>query len=236
MDESSDDIRLELVQTPDGELKGPPIEDPDCDESPINVVRMIPGVVDELEILRIDARSVSVAPGNAPGVVLSLVVEFFTVILEVSKAVRVLKIVRETGPLDDGDSVALDRVMKIGEVKTEEELVSAIAEDSIGLDSVMKIGEVKTGGELVVSLPEGLESEDPLVAMDDLMLLDQLPGSETVIVSPEVADGVSPLPGLLEILEPRPHVVRQDTVDNVMTLGSGVPVTIWLSVVGDVKI
>ncbi|CAI6093964.1 unnamed protein product [Clonostachys chloroleuca] len=252
MDEPSDDMRLELVQSPDGELKVPPIEDPELDERPVNVVRMNPGVVDELDILRIDARFVSVAPGNAPGVVLSLVVESFTVIVEVSKVVRVLAIVRETGPLDVEDSVALEGVIKLGEVRTGDELASALFEDSIGLDRVINIGEVRTGDELVSeiaenptgldrvikigelkagdellsSLAESLESEDPLVAIGDPTLLDQLPGTETVIVASEVAGDVSSLLGLSEILEPLPHVVRRDTVDNVMTLGSGVPVTI----------
>jgi hypothetical protein len=262
IDEPSDQIRLELVQTPDTELKGPPIEDPERDKRPVNVVRVIPGVVDELDILRIDASSVSVAPGTVPGGVLSLVADPSIVIVEVSETVRVLTMVRETGPLDDEDSnaldrvmnigelktgdelvseigeepIGLDRVMKIGEVKAGEELVSAIAEDPVGLDKVMKIGELKAGGELVAPLDEGLESKDPLVAMGDPKLLDQLPGIETVIVASEVAGDVSPLLGLSEIPEPLLHVVRQDIVDNVMMLGSGVPVTIWLSVLGDVKI
>ncbi|CAH0039185.1 unnamed protein product [Clonostachys solani] len=288
MDEPSDEARLELVQTPDKELKGPPIEDPERDKRAVNVVRSIPGVIDELDILRIDARFVSVAPGTVLGVVPSLVAGSFIVIVEVSKAVRVLTIVRETGPPDDEDSTGLDRVIKIGELKAGDEVVSVLAEDSIGLDRVMKIGElkagdeaasalvedpmgldrvmktgelkaedevvsalvedpmgldrvmkvgeVKAGGELVSSLAEGLESEDPLVGMGDPKLLDQLPGSETVIVRPEVAGDVSSLLGLLEVPEPRPRVVRQGIVDNVMRLGSGTPVTIWLSVLRDVKI
>ncbi|CAG9995764.1 unnamed protein product [Clonostachys byssicola] len=236
MGEPSDEIRLELVQTPDKELKVPPIGDPERDERPVNVVRVFPGVVDKLDMLRIDARFVSVGLGTVPGVALSLVVEPSIVIVEVSKAVRVLAIVRETGPLDGEDPVALDRVIKIGELKTGDEPVASLAEDSIGLDRVMKVGELKAGGELLSSLAEGLESEDPLVFMGDPTLLGQLPGIETVIVTPEVAGDVSPLLGLSEILEPLLHVARQDVVDNVMRLGSGVPVTIWLSVLGDVNI
>ncbi|VUC32349.1 unnamed protein product [Clonostachys rosea] len=226
MDELPGELRLELVQTPGKELEGSPSKVPERDKTAVN----------DLDILRIDAIFVSVAPCAVPGTVLSVVEEPFIVMIEVSVIVRVLTIVRETASFDEDESVGLDRVIKMGELKVGDEAVSTLAEDSIELDRVIKIGVLTTGGELVSSLAEDLESEDPLVVMDDSMPLDKLSGSETVMVAPEVFGEVSPLLGLLEILEPEPHVVLQDIVDKVMRLGSGVPVKIWLSVLGDVKI